>query len=217
MRKDTFSRLFVAVGLMALSFSITSCDDDDDNNYNHIETPEAIMQKAYGDYTGTMTTSPLAAQDSEGAAGEGHEIAATVMNDTVCFDSIPVKDIVLAIIPDEATADMIVKAVGPVAYRIGYTATLNQAQDSVRMQMDTKPLTIDLAIPQEDAEPASMHIEVSVQPVDGAAYAVGSQELKFKFVATEVKLGEGEAQTPIENFPQTVFDFTLTQNKLAHH
>lgn len=37
------------------------------------------------------------------------------------------------------------------------------------------------------------------------------------FVTTEVKLGEGEAQTPIENFPQTVFDFTLTQNKLAHH
>ena len=48
-----------------------------------------------------------------------------VDNDTVYFDSFPIKDIVLDIVGDKETANKIVEAVGDVSYKIGYEPELN--------------------------------------------------------------------------------------------
>lgn len=196
-----------AAGLLALTLNFASCDD---NDTIEVEIPENVAQKVYGDYAGTMLTEAVVTPENEGEP-EGTAVEAVVKNDTVYFESIPIRDIVLGIIPDEETADKIVEAVGDVAYKIGYTAKQGDSANQVLMAMDPKPLVIDIAIPQEGAEPANLHVEVSVAPVEGACYDTESSELKFKITATEVNLGEGENQTPIEDFPQTTFDFSLVK------
>ena len=198
---------------MTLNFA--SCSSDDDNIPDVI--PENPIEKMNGDYTGIMQTEAVSTYPEKEETPTGTPVTAKVNNDTVYFESITIRDIVLGIIPDEGTADKIVEAVGDVAYKIGYKATLNETKDCILLAMDPKPLTIDVAIPQEDGTPQNLHIEVNVMPVDKATYVLEASELKFKITVTEVNLGEGENQTPIENFPQTVFNFTLEKNHLEQH
>lgn len=215
MRKDFFNRMLASALLVAMILNFASCSSDDDNIPDVI--PENLIEKVNGAYTGTMQTEKASTYEGEEEVPTGTPVTTKVNNDTVYFESIPIRDIVLGIIPDEDTADKIVETVGDVAYKIGYKATLNESKDCISLVMDPKPLTIDVAIPQEDGTPQNLHIEVNVMPADEATYVLEASELKFKITATEVNLGEGDDQTPIENFPQTVFNFTLEKNHPEQH
>lgn len=208
------AQVFASLLLMGSAFCFVSCSDDDDVTPAPDEVTTDVM---FGDYSGKMITSSVAPQDGE-ETPEGTDITATLDNDTIYFEDFPVKDIVLAVVQDETLADQIVAAVGQVNYPIGYKSTLTAAKDSVNFVLDPKPLklTVDLsADTEEEAQP--LQIEVTVEAGTQGAYAVESGHAAFDITATEVLLGEGENQTPLEGFNAINLQFDLNQYKVTPH
>ena len=208
------AQVFASLLLMGSAFCFVSCSDDDDVTPAPDEVTTDVM---FGDYSGKMITSSVAPQDGE-ETPEGTDITATLDNDTIYFEDFPVKDIVLAVVQDETLADQIVAAVGQVNYPIGYKPTLTAAKDSVNFVLDPKPLklTVDLsADTEEEAQP--LQIEVTVEAGTQGAYAVESGHAAFDITATEVLLGEGENQTPLEGFNAINLQFDLNQYKVTPH
>lgn len=207
--------LLASVLLLGCTATLVSCDDDDDTYTPPTETTAASV---YGKYTGTMNTSTVSAADADGSGdGEltGTAVAAEVKDDTIYFDSFPIKGIVMSVVGSEALADQIVEAVGDVSYKIGYKATVNEAKDSVMLALDPKPLTLSVSIPatEEGGEAQALDIEVKVSAVDGANYEGKTTNLKFKFCADEVLIGSGDSQTALPGFEKTTFDFSMKKGE----
>lgn len=208
------AQVFASLLLMGSAFCFVSCSDDDDVTPTPDEVTTDVM---FGDYSGKMITSSVAPQDGE-ETPEGTDITASLDNDTIYFEDFPVKDIVLAVVQDETLADQIVEAVGQVNYPIGYKPTLTAAKDSVNFVLDPKPLTLSVSLPSDTEEEAQpLQIEVTVEAGAQGAYAVESGHAAFDITATEVLLGEGENQTPLEGFNAINLQFDLNQNKATQH
>lgn len=204
-------RVFISMLLLGSSFSFVACSNDDENIPDEVTT--ATM---FGDYNGKMIANSIVPSEGEGEeAPAGVSISAKVNNDTVYLEQFPIKDIVLAIVKDEAMADKIVESVGDVSYKVGYESTLTMAKDSIKLVLDPKPLKLSVTIPsvKEDEAPQTLLIEVKVKAGEGAGYAVESANMKFRFAATEVLLGEGEEQSSLPGFHSTTFDFDMNQVK----
>ena len=204
-------RLIVPMLMMGCMFAFTACSDDDDNTPSTGD--EVTTEAMYGDYTGKVQTLAASATEDEGDASEGVDVSAKVNNDTVYLDKFPVKDIVLSIVQDETLADMIVAAVGDVNYKIGYEPVLTEAKDSIKFTMNPEPLKLSVAMPSLTGETQDMVVEVKVEAVGGAGYAVESGNMKFDLSATEVLLGEGDSQMPFPGFTATTFKFDMNQQK----
>lgn len=214
------AKVFASLLLMGSVFCFTSCSDDDDNVPNPDEVTTDVM---FGEYSGKMVAASIATQDDEGT-GEGEEtpagtdITATLDNDTIHFEDFPIKDIVLAVVQDETMADQIVEAVGQVSYSIGYKPTLASEKDTVTYVLDPKPLTLAVQMPSDTEEEAqTLQIEVKVETGEEAVYDVESGHTTFNFSATEVLLGEGEEQTPLEGFDGINLQFDMNQSKSKAH
>lgn len=207
-------RLFVSMLLIGSSFSFVACSDDDKAPV----LPDGVTtQTMFGSYAGKMMVNSIAPLEGEGEeAPVGTDVLAKVENDTVCFEQFPIKDIVLAIVKDEALADKIVEAVGDVNYKVGYKPALTAAKDSIKLVLDPKPLKLSVVLPSseenEEAKPLLIEVKV-VAEGEEPGYAVEGANLKFHFAAAEVLLGEGEEQTQLPNFPLTTFSFNMNQNR----
>lgn len=210
------AKVFASLLLMGSMFCFTSCSDDDDNVPNPDEVTTDVM---FGEYSGKMVAASIATQDDEGEeTPSGTDITATLNNDTIRFEDFPIRDIVLAIVQDETTADQIVEAVGQVSYSIGYKPTLASEKDTVTYVLDPKPLTLAVQIPSDTEEEAqTLQIEVKVEAGEEAVYDVESGHTTFNFSATEVLLGEGEEQTPLEGFDGINLQFDMNQSKAKAH
>ena len=119
----------------------------------------------------------------------------------------------MSIVQDETLADQIVEAVGDVNYKIGYEPTLSEAKDSISFVMEPEPLKLSLSMPSATGDAQTMVVEVKVEAVDGAGYAVESGNMKFDLSATEVLLGEGDSQISFPGFSATTFKFDMNQQK----
>ena len=210
------AKVFASLLLMGSMFCFTSCSDDDDNVPNPDEVTTDVM---FGEYSGKMVAASIATQDDEGEeTPSGTDITATLNNDTIRFEDFPIRDIVLAIVQDETTADQIVEAVGQVSYSIGYKPTLASEKDTVTYVLDPKPLTLAVQMPSDTEEEAqTLQIEVKVEAGEEAVYDVESGHTTFNFSATEVLLGEGEEQTPLEGFDGINLQFDMNQSKTKAH
>lgn len=210
------AKVFASLLLMGSMFCFTSCSDDDDNVPNPDEVTTDVM---FGEYSGKMVAASIATQDDEGEeTPSGTDITATLNNDTIRFEDFPIRDIVLAIVQDETTADQIVEAVGQVGYAIDYKPTLAAEKDTVTYVLDPKPLTLAVQMPSDTEEEAqTLQIEVKVEAGEEAVYDVESGHTTFNFSATEVLLGEGEEQTPLEGFDGINLQFDMNQNKTKAH
>lgn len=212
------NRLFISMLMLGCSLGFVACSDDDETTL----TPpvEVTTDHMFGSYTGKMfylTAAPAVENGTDGGeeTPEGTEVTVKVDNDTVYFDSFPIKDIVLAIVGDEDTANKIVEAVGDVNYKIGYEPELDAEKDSILFVLDPKPLKLNVSIPSETEgeEAQALHIEVKVSPVDGANYEVETTNLKFKIYIPEILLGEGESEpVALPGFVPATFDFELKKN-----
>lgn len=207
-------RVLALMAFVGCALGFTACSDDDNNNTPPGEVTTEVIQ---GNYTGKMETlylNTLADQNAgeDGETPQGVDITATIDKDSICFETFPIKDIVLSIVGDETTADQIVEAVGQVDYKIGYTPTLSAAKDSILFTLDPKPLKLSVNIPgTEEGESLPTAIEVKVQAAEGANYEGKTTALKFGFQASEVLIGED--QTPLEGFTPTTFDFTTVKSR----
>lgn len=218
-------RLFRPTGFLAsvlmlgLAFGTVSCSDDDDDNGGDVVTTAAVI----GDYTGKMQTLAVNPQNGDDAGTDGGELAGTdvvvsVDADSVLVKDFPIKDIVLSIVGDETVADAIVEAVGQVDYRMAYTPALSVAKDSISMELKAEPLKLNVAVPSEtEGEASSLTVEVQVEVETAGKYSVESGNLKFKFSAAKVLLGEGESQVELPSFTPSSFSFDMNKNSVAHY
>ncbi|MCF2576345.1 DUF4840 domain-containing protein [Phocaeicola barnesiae] len=198
--------------MFGCAFAFTACSDDDENT--PVVPDEVTTEAMYGDYTGKMLTLAASSTADEGEdTPEGVDVSAKVDNDTVYLEKFPIKDIVLSIVQDETLADQIVEAVGDVNYKIGYEPTLSEAKDSISFVMEPEPLKLSLSMPSATGDAQTMVVEVKVEAVDGAGYAVESGNMKFDLSATEVLLGEGDSQISFPGFSATTFKFDMNQQK----
>lgn len=211
-------RFFASLLMLGCALGFTACSDDDENTPQAPDTT-VTTDAVYGEYTGTMTTYTFTTQaEGEEEAPVGTEVEATVADDTICVNSFPIRDIVLSVVGDEALADQIVEAVGDVDYKIGYKPTLAAEQDSISLALNPEPLKLSVVLPSDSEEEATpLAIEVKVETDADGSYAVESGDLKFRFAATEVLIGEGEGQTALPNFTATTFDFDMDQSKVSHN
>lgn len=214
-------RVLALMAFVGCALGFTACSDDDNNNTPPGEVTTEVIQ---GNYTGKMETlylNTLADQNAgeDGETPQGVDITATIDKDSICFETFPIKDIVLSIVQDETTADQIVEAVGQVSYKVGYKGTLNAAKDSVYFDTTTKPLKLAVQIPSaaNSEETQTLVVEVSVDPVAGGAYSVEDSEVKFSLNVTEIKLGEGDQQVALPNFNGMTLNFDMTQDKITAH
>lgn len=198
--------------MFGCAFAFTACSDDDENT--PVVPDEVTTEAMYGDYTGKMLTLAASSTADEGEdTPEGVDVSAKVDNDTVYLEKFPIKDIVLSIVQDETLADQIVEAVGDVNYKIGYEPTLSEAKDSISFVMEPEPLKLSLSMPSATGDAQTMVVEVKVEAVDGAGYAVESGNMKFDLSATEVLLGEGDSQISFPGFSATTFKSDMNQQK----
>lgn len=210
--KLRLNKFFASLLVLGFPLAFVACSNDD----NTPPLPDEVsVQAMYGDYTGKMAT--IAVPPSREAVGdEGDETPATaditakINKDTVYFASFPIKNLVLSVV-DEETANKIVEAIGDVQYKIGYTPTLTEVKDSIQLVLDPKPLKLALPIPPttENEEAKVLNIEVKVTAVEGANYEVETTNLKFKFNAEEILVGQGEEQVPVANFTPVTFDIDM--------
>lgn len=210
-------QFFAAMLLLGCSFTMVSCDNDDENA--PVIPDEVTTDVMYGDYAGKMTVFSVNPNENEDN-GEGEndttsvDISASVKNDTVYFEDYPIKDIVLSIVKDEDTANKIVEAVGKVNYKIGYEPKLTSAKDSIICNLEPESLKLSVTIPSSTEEnPQALQIEVKVEANNNAMYAVEEGNLKFDIHATEVLLGEGEGQVPLDNFEPINMRIDMNQKK----
>lgn len=204
-------RWIVPMLMIGCAFAFTACSDDDDNTPSIVD--EVTTEAMYGDYTGKVLTLTASATEAGEETSEGVDISAKVNNDTVYLEKFPVKDIVMSIVNNETIADQIVAAVGDINYKIGYKPALTEAKDSITFTMNPEPLKLSLTMPSLTGEGQAMVVEVKVEAVDGAGYAVESGNMKFDLSATEVLLGEGDSQTVFPGFTATTFKFDMNQQK----
>ncbi|MEY8709033.1 DUF4840 domain-containing protein [Bacteroides faecichinchillae] len=213
-----FKNLFVSAVVLSCSLGFTSCSDDDEIQF----VPPITPQVMYGGFDGKMITisaNPLKTENGDqDDSPVGIDISAKVDNDTVYFDKFPIKDIVFSIIKDEEKTNQILEAIGDVKYKVGYEARLNAAKDSVRFTLDPKSLNLEFAIPEpapkegEEVTPIKVEVKISAVEEFVNSYELSSTNMKFKFRADEVILGEGEKTIPVE-FAPTVFDFDMKKAK----
>lgn len=210
-------QFFAAMLLLGCNFTMVSCDNDDENA--PVIPDEVTTDVMYGDYVGKMTVFSVNPNENEDN-GEGEnnttsvDISASVKNDTVYFEDYPIKDIVLSIVKDEDTANKIVEAVGKVNYKIGYEPKLTSAKDSIICNLEPESLKLSVTIPSSTEEnPQALQIEVKVEANNNAMYAVEEGNLKFDIHATEVLLGEGEGQVPLDNFEPISMRIDMNQKK----
>lgn len=210
-------QFFAAMLLLGCNFTMVSCDNDDENA--PVIPDEVTKDVMYGDYAGKMTVFSVNPNENEDN-GEGEndttsvDISASVKNDTVYFEDYPIKDIVLSIVKDEDTANKIVEAVGKVNYKIGYEPKLTSAKDSIICNLEPESLKLSVTIPSSTEEnPQALQIEVKVEANNNAMYAVEEGNLKFDIHATEVLLGEGEGQVPLDNFEPISMRIDMNQKK----
>lgn len=214
-------QFFAAILLLGCSFTMVSCDNDDENA--PVIPDEVTTDVMYGDYEGKMIVSSVNPNENGDSSEEGNDttgvdISASVKNDTIYFEDYPIKDIVLSIVKDEDTANKIVEAVGKVNYKIGYEPKLTSAKDSITCNLEPEPLKLSVTIPSStEEEPQALQIEVKVEANNNAMYSVEKGNLKFDIHATEVLLGEGEEQILLDNFEPISMGIEMNQKKVTPH
>ena len=200
-----FKNLFVSAVVLSCSLGFTSCSDDDEIQF----VPPITPQVMYGGFDGKMIT--ISANPLKTENGDQDD-------SPVGIDKFPIKDIVFSIIKDEEKTNQILEAIGDVKYKVGYEARLNAAKDSVRFTLDPKSLNLEFAIPEpapkegEEVTPIKVEVKISAVEEFVNSYELSSTNMKFKFRADEVILGEGEKTIPVE-FAPTVFDFDMKKAK----
>ena len=89
---------------------------------------------------------------------------------------------------------------------------------TVTYVLDPKPLTLAVQMPSDTEEEAqTLQIEVKVEADEEAVYDVENGHTTFNFSATEVLLGAGEEQTPLEGFDGINLQFDMNQSKTKAH
>lgn len=204
MKKEfNLSKLFYAFAIVFSVVTLSSCDNDDNS-----PLPPPSTNDVAGTYNGKVLITqitPLAGRENagEGETPKGQDVNATVKNDTVFFDKLPVDDLIISIVGKDK-AEAIIKAIGDVKYKVGYKPALNTEKDSIYLAFDPKPLTIQLPSAVEGGKDQT----VTISSPEKGSFAYKNNQLKMKLVADKIELADVVIQTS-----KVQFDFDMTKKK----
>ncbi|AUI49185.1 DUF4840 domain-containing protein [Bacteroides fragilis] len=207
MKKEfNLSKLFYAFAIAFSVVTLSSCDNDDNS-----PLPPPSTNDVAGTYNGKVLITqitPLAGRENagEGETPKGQDVNATVKNDTVFFDKLPVDDLIISIIGDKDKAEAIIKAIGDVKYKVGYKPALNTEKDSIYLAFEPKPLILQLPSTIEGGKDQTVTVTIS-SPEKGS-FAYKNNQLKMKLNADEIKLADVVIPTS-----KVQFDFDMTKKK----
>lgn len=120
--------------LSFLSVNFASCTDDEE-----FIQPVVTVEDVDGSYSGKITT-------LQGDVKTEGAIEFTAKTDVITIEKLPVKEIVYAVIEDDAKAEEALKALGNVAYNLKYTAALTESKTGVELKFAPEALTLTLAV-----------------------------------------------------------------------
>lgn len=199
------SKLFYAFAIAFSVVTLSSCDKD-----NNSPLPPPSTGDVAGTYNGkvliTQVTPPAGRENAgEGETPKGQDVNATVKNDTVFFDKLPVDDLIISIIGDKDKAAAIIKALGDVKYKVGYKPTLNTEKDSIYLAFEPKPLILQLPSTIEGGKDQTVTVEIS-SPEKGS-FAYKNNQLKMKLNTNKIEFAGATIPTKVQ------FDFDMTKKK----
>lgn len=204
------SKLFAFTMLIAGTMGLTSCDKDDKGTN---PDDKADTKEMFGEYEGKMLTAIVTPISSKNTPDNRADVIATLDNDIIYIDSIPVRDIVVSIVGSDDNTDnidKIIKAIGKVPYEIEYKAQFNAEKDLIIYKLEPKPLTFSFQLPTEGEEnPTTLNVEVEMSSTENGNYTRKTTALEFKFNASKVSLVNGNDKTPITAFNASSFEFEM--------
>lgn len=190
--------LFITA-LTVAAILFTSCSDDDDDR-------TLAVTDVYGSYKGEISVSSALDRITLNKAGSAStEVAATVKDDTIYFENFPVEDIIIAIEGAEK-ASPILESIGKVIFKVGYDSELNQAQDSVGLKLNPKPMEFVYKTGTEGAE-IEKNVKVTVSIPENEKSAYSDRVLKFNLIASEILLNDAI----IKDFNSLYYYFNLNK------
>lgn len=199
---NRFSILIMAISLM---IGVSSCGDNDDS-----DTPGLSLNDVSGNYTGKMLTLAVVPQtEATEETEQGLDVTAEVKDNHVFFKKLPVEDLIKSIVSDEETATGIIAALGDVSYKVAYTASFNEKQDIIYLQLDPQPLELELPLPSptEGGEPLILPIKVTITADQKGNFAYANHKLDFSLHVTKVVVGA----EPLPDFSPITFKFDLNK------
>lgn len=206
MKKEfNLSKLFYAFAIAFSVVTLSSCDNDDNS-----PLPPPSTNDVAGTYNGkvliTQVTPPAGRENAgEGETPKGQDVNATVKNDTVFFDKLPVDDLIISIVGKD-NAEAIIKAIGDVKYKVGYKPALNTEKDSIYLAFEPKPLILQLPSATEGEN--GQTVTVTISSPEKGSFAYKNNQLKMKLVADEIKLAD-----VVIPASKVQFDFDMTKKK----
>lgn len=198
------SKLFYAFAIAFSVVTLSSCDNDDNS-----PLPPPSTGDVAGTYNGkvliTQVTPPAGRENAgEGETPKGQDVNATVKNDTVFFDKLPVDDLIISIVGKDK-AEAIIKAIGDVKYKVGYKPALNTEKDSIYLAFEPKPLILQLPSTIEGGKDQTVTVEIS-SPEKGS-FAYKNNQLKMKLNTDKIEFAGATIPTKVQ------FDFDMTKKK----
>ncbi|WP_220653974.1 DUF4840 domain-containing protein [Bacteroides fragilis] len=206
MKKEfNLSKLFYAFAIAFSVVTLSSCDDDDNS-----PLPLPSTGDVAGTYNGkvliTQVTPPAGRENAgEGETPKGQDVNATVKNDTVFFDKLPVDDLIISIIGDKDKAEAIIKAIGDVKYKVGYKPALNTEKDSIYLAFEPEPLTLQLPSATEGEN--GQTVTVTISSPEKGSFAYKNNQLKMKLNTDKIEFAGATIPTKVQ------FDFDMTKKK----
>ena len=161
----------------------------------------------------TTESAPVIPTENAGESEEpvGIEVNAEVKDNEIAINKFPVDDLIKSIIEDPDQAEIIIKAIGDINYKIPYTATFNENKDNILLQLQPEPLEIKFdpstQLTANEKEPTEITVIVTVQADEKGDFAYNGKTLKFAIKATKVEVGN----TTLDKFPITTFNFDMSK------
>ena len=205
MKKEfNLTKLFYSFAIAFSVVTLSSCNNDDNS-----PLPPPSTNDVAGTYNGKVLitqVTPATAKENAGEAPQGQDVNATVKNDTVFFDKLPVTELITSIVGDKDKAEAIVKAIGDVKYKVGYKPALNTEKDSIYLAFEPKPLILQLPSAAEGEK--GQTVTVTISSPEKGSFAYKNNQLKMKLNADEIKLADVVVPTS-----KVQFDFDMTKKK----
>lgn len=161
---------YVIVIACALT-ALFSCKKD-----NNAKTSLADVQ---GSYSGTVKMS-LTQAPASNLTNDGQKVEAIVKNNKIVIDSLPLIDIIKAVVGPES-APGIVALVGKVGYEIDYTPAFGIDQKEISMTLKAKPILLTI--------PPGSEVSVAVTAEKSGVYKYAGKTLTYAIHLESVTVG----------------------------
>lgn len=169
--------------------------------YLLLPTKKTIVAVTVKDVEGTYPGKLIATQ---GEKKVENDLTATAKENVLTMAAFPIKEVVMAVVKDEAKADEIIKEMKPVDYKLAYEPVLAKDKSKIELTFKPAPLTFKIKVDEKEKE-----VSVDMKLENKGVYVVKDKTLTFGMTADKVTVDK-EA---LEDFKAVVYSFPAVVKK----